>query len=392
MLLRELSRHGQIVSTVYKIPLGCKSPLLQHVILFRRRVFMVLKNNDEDLNLAIKFRIDNYDYVVYATTATMKCFGCGLEGHLVRSCPNKAAEPQPGPSHAETAPAGGNQPEASADGEAGNAAGLGANDGEGHSGREGEGNGDQVQTDSQEVTEEQGDVGAEQVTEMEVEEQVLSEETKGKEPVFKRPANKAKSNKRAKKSKPTKPPASPSQSQSPSPSQSQSQATGSESENSASEYECDSSESALTEKKAGKAGVYSVEQVRRFLDDTKGPPVSVDVVAGPPASVDVVAGPSASKDVAALPPDLQEKLTSLLARLEVSMKAAPAAPVSVKAAPAAPVSVKAAPAAPVSVKAAPAAPVSGHGTGQEADKGGLQEKRLGTRQRTETGQDRTRDR
>ncbi|XP_066540663.1 uncharacterized protein [Hoplias malabaricus] len=53
-----------------------------------------------------------------------------------------------------------------------------------------------------------------------------------------------------------------------------------------------------------------------------------------------------------------EKLASLLARLEVSMKAAPAAPVSAKAAPTAPVSVKAVPATPVSVKAAPAAPVS----------------------------------
>lgn len=88
-LERELSRHGQIVSTIKKIPLGCKSPLLKHVVSFRRQVYMVLKSNLEDLNIVLKFRIDSFDYVIFATTESLKCFGCGKEGHLMRSCTEK---------------------------------------------------------------------------------------------------------------------------------------------------------------------------------------------------------------------------------------------------------------------------------------------------------------
>lgn len=50
---------------------------------------MVLKKNDEELNLVFKFRVDDFDYV---TSETMKCFGCGTEGHLIRSCPERAGE------------------------------------------------------------------------------------------------------------------------------------------------------------------------------------------------------------------------------------------------------------------------------------------------------------
>lgn len=89
MLERELSRHGQLMSPIKTIGLGCKSPHLRHVVSFRRQVFMILKNNSEELNLVFKFRVDDYDYNVYVTSGKIKCLGCGTEGHLIRACPKK---------------------------------------------------------------------------------------------------------------------------------------------------------------------------------------------------------------------------------------------------------------------------------------------------------------
>lgn len=87
IVVKELSRYGQVVSLVKTVPLGCKSPLLQHVVCHRRHEFMVLKDNSADLNLSFSFRIDDFKYMVFATSETMKRFGCGAEGHLIRSCP-----------------------------------------------------------------------------------------------------------------------------------------------------------------------------------------------------------------------------------------------------------------------------------------------------------------
>lgn len=92
LLITELSRHGKIVSQMRKVPLGCKSPLLKHVVSFRRQVFMVLKSEVEDLSVAFKFKIDGFDYVVYASSETMKCFKCGEEGHIRSSCRIQTAD------------------------------------------------------------------------------------------------------------------------------------------------------------------------------------------------------------------------------------------------------------------------------------------------------------
>ncbi len=57
---RELSRHGKFVSKIRKISLGCKLPQLKHVVSFRRQVHMILNNQNEELNLAMKFRIEDF--------------------------------------------------------------------------------------------------------------------------------------------------------------------------------------------------------------------------------------------------------------------------------------------------------------------------------------------
>lgn len=88
MLTKELSRFGKVVSPVKKITLGTKSGLIKHVVSFRRFVYMILKDNRTELNMNLKFRVDDFDYTVFVSTDVMKCFGCGKTGHLVRACPD----------------------------------------------------------------------------------------------------------------------------------------------------------------------------------------------------------------------------------------------------------------------------------------------------------------
>ncbi|KAF0039296.1 hypothetical protein F2P81_007531 [Scophthalmus maximus] len=97
VLQRELCRYGKIVSPFRKLPSGCKSLLLRHVVSHRRRVLMILNKKDEELNLVFRLKVDDFYYVVFVNSGTVKCFGCGEEGHLVRVCPEKnqkRAEPE----------------------------------------------------------------------------------------------------------------------------------------------------------------------------------------------------------------------------------------------------------------------------------------------------------
>ena len=89
VLIRELSRHGKVVSAIRKLPSGFKSPLMKHVVGYRRQVQMILNKKDAELNLVFSIKVDDFDYAVFVNSGTLKCFGCGREGHLVRACPEK---------------------------------------------------------------------------------------------------------------------------------------------------------------------------------------------------------------------------------------------------------------------------------------------------------------
>ncbi|KAI3376787.1 hypothetical protein L3Q82_000387 [Scortum barcoo] len=60
--------------------------------LSRRQLYMILKDADSHLNLTLNFKVDGFNYNVFVTSETMKCFGCGAEGHLIRACPEARRE------------------------------------------------------------------------------------------------------------------------------------------------------------------------------------------------------------------------------------------------------------------------------------------------------------
>lgn len=74
ILLKELSRHGQIVSATVMLRSGCKSAKLKHVVSFRRWVYMIPNNENEELNIVMKFKIHGFDHTIFATTETFRAF------------------------------------------------------------------------------------------------------------------------------------------------------------------------------------------------------------------------------------------------------------------------------------------------------------------------------
>ncbi|KAK3510268.1 hypothetical protein QTP70_032587 [Hemibagrus guttatus] len=90
---KELSQYGRLVSPIKKIPLGCKSPLVKHLVSFRRMVFMVFKEGVGELHV-VQFTVDGFDYNVFVSSDTdIKCFKCGQTGHLARACLEKQSDP-----------------------------------------------------------------------------------------------------------------------------------------------------------------------------------------------------------------------------------------------------------------------------------------------------------
>ncbi|TWW81823.1 Transposon TX1 uncharacterized 82 kDa protein ORF 1 [Takifugu flavidus] len=105
-LVRELSRPGKVFSPFRKMLSGCKSPLLRHVVSHRRQVHMILNNRAEEFNYRFIVRVDDFDYTLFATSSTLKCFICGEEGHLARACASHADPDAPavGPAAPEPRP------------------------------------------------------------------------------------------------------------------------------------------------------------------------------------------------------------------------------------------------------------------------------------------------
>ncbi|KAK3510760.1 hypothetical protein QTP70_022466 [Hemibagrus guttatus] len=91
-IAKELSCYGKLVTPIRKIHMGSKAPESRNskIAYFKRLVYMVLNNGVEELDLAMTFGVDGFDYTVFVTTDSgMKCFNCGETGHLVRACPEK---------------------------------------------------------------------------------------------------------------------------------------------------------------------------------------------------------------------------------------------------------------------------------------------------------------
>ncbi|KAK3539632.1 hypothetical protein QTP70_011046 [Hemibagrus guttatus] len=52
---------------------------------------MILNNRDEDLNIMYKIIENSEEFVIFATSGNLKCFGCGQEGHSIGNCPEREA-------------------------------------------------------------------------------------------------------------------------------------------------------------------------------------------------------------------------------------------------------------------------------------------------------------
>ena len=88
-ITKELSSFGKVVSPIKKLPVGCKSPKLKHLLSFRRQVYMVLSGHRSELDVKFNFTVGSFSYLVYVTSnVSIKCFRCGKVGHQRQDCTN----------------------------------------------------------------------------------------------------------------------------------------------------------------------------------------------------------------------------------------------------------------------------------------------------------------
>lgn len=56
---------------------------------------MILRDTTSELNQSYSFKIEGFNYMVFAPSESMKCIGCAGEGNLIRSCPERLRNTQP---------------------------------------------------------------------------------------------------------------------------------------------------------------------------------------------------------------------------------------------------------------------------------------------------------
>lgn len=66
---------------IKRIPPGCISQHMKHVV--------SSEGNIKEFNLVLRFRVDDFNRIIDASSQRMKCFGCGMEGHLIPTCQQK---------------------------------------------------------------------------------------------------------------------------------------------------------------------------------------------------------------------------------------------------------------------------------------------------------------
>ena len=60
---------------------------VEEVVSYRRTTLMILKDQNTELDVNFKIKVDGFTYLVFAQSGLLKCFRCGAVGHLINRCP-----------------------------------------------------------------------------------------------------------------------------------------------------------------------------------------------------------------------------------------------------------------------------------------------------------------
>lgn len=72
-----LTGFGEVLSSMGLIPLSCKNTAVKHVLSFSRKVFMALNGQDNTLNVNVKWKHRDSNYIMFATTEPLRTSECG---------------------------------------------------------------------------------------------------------------------------------------------------------------------------------------------------------------------------------------------------------------------------------------------------------------------------
>jgi len=91
VLMKELVKHGKVVSWLKMILSGWKSPQMRHMWSHRRHLFMILNNRSGELCLRVYIKVAGHDYPTYISSGNGRCFICG---HRAWDCHRRRAAEQ----------------------------------------------------------------------------------------------------------------------------------------------------------------------------------------------------------------------------------------------------------------------------------------------------------